>query len=299
MNKSLWMISLVVVAGTASAQEATPGQLDEVIVSADRRDENVRDVPSSVSAVSGEALDVLGTGGQDVRLLAARVPSLNVESSFGRAFPRFYIRGYGNGDFRLNASQPVSLIYDEVVQENPILKGFPIFDIDQVEVLRGPQGTLFGRNTPGGVVKFNSVRPSTDFEGYASLSDATFNTMNFEGAVNLPLGKGWSARLSGLYQHRDDFVSNSLTDQKDVYEGYDDRAARLQVRYDGGDDFNALINAHFRSLDGTARLFRANIIEPGTNDLVSGFDQDDITIDGHNRQELDIFGGSVQAKWNF
>ena len=157
MNKSIWMMSLAMVAGSAAAQEATPGQLDEVIVSADRRDENVRDVPSSVSAVSGEALDVLGTGGQDVRLLAGRVPSLNVESSFGRAFPRFYIRGYGNGDFRLNASQPVSLIYDDVVQENPILKGFPIFDLEQIEVLRGPQGTLFGRNTPGGVVKFAAL----------------------------------------------------------------------------------------------------------------------------------------------
>ena len=300
MNKCVWIMGLAAVAGTASAQEESPqGQLEEVTVTAERRAENVRDVPSSISTVSREDLEVLSTGGQDVRLLAARVPSLNVESSFGRAFPRFYIRGYGNGDFRLNASQPVSLIYDEVVQENPILKGFPIFDLDQIEVLRGPQGTLFGRNTPGGVVKFDSVRPSTDFGGYVNVSDATNNTANLEGAVNLPLGKGWSARLSGLYQHRDDFVSNSLTGKKDVYEGYDDRAARLQVRYDGGDDFNALVNAHFRSLDGTARLFRANIIQPGSNDLVAGFDQDDITIDGHNRQELNIFGGSVQMKWNF
>jgi iron complex outermembrane receptor protein len=300
MNKCVWIMGLAAAAGTASAQEESPqGQLEEVTVTAERRAENVRDVPSSISTVSREDLEVLSTGGQDVRLLAARVPSLNVESSFGRAFPRFYIRGYGNGDFRLNASQPVSLIYDEVVQENPILKGFPIFDLDQIEVLRGPQGTLFGRNTPGGVVKFDSVRPSTDFGGYVNVSDATNNTANLEGAINLPLGKGWSARLSGLYQHRDDFVSNSLTDKKDVYEGYDDRAARLQLRYDGGDDFNALVNAHFRSLDGTARLFRANIIQPGSNDLVAGFDQDDITIDGHNRQELNIFGGSVQMKWNF
>ncbi len=140
--------------------------------------------------MSREDLDVLSTGGQDVRLLAARIPSLNVESSFGRAFPRFYIRGYGNGDFRLNASQPVSLIYDEVVQENPILKGFPIFDLDQIEVLRGPQGTLFGRNTPGGVVKFDSVRPASEFGGYVNVSDATYNTANVEGAINMPLRRG-------------------------------------------------------------------------------------------------------------
>ena len=191
-------------------------------------------MPSSISTVSRDDLDVLSTGGQDVRLLAARIPSLNVESSFGRAFPRFYIRGYGNGDFRLNASQPVSLIYDEVVQENPILKGFPIFDLDQIEVLRGPQGTLFGRNTPGGVVKFDSIRPASEFGGYVNVSDATYNTANVEGAMNIPFGENWAARVSGLYQHRDDYVSNSLTGEDDIYEGYDDRAARVQLQYENG-----------------------------------------------------------------
>jgi iron complex outermembrane recepter protein len=299
MKKNVWILPLVAIAGTASAQEAAPGQLDEVIVTADRRDENVRDVPSSVSAVSAATLDVLSTGGQDVRLLASRVPSLNVESSFGRAFPRFYIRGYGNGDFRLNASQPVSLIYDDVVQENPILKGFPIFDLEQIEVLRGPQGTLFGRNTPGGVVKFDSVAPQDGFGGYISASDATYNTANFEGAVNFALGEGWSARLSGLYQHRDDYVGNDLTDEDDIYEGYNDRAARVQVQYEN-DNFSALFNAHMRNLDGTARLFRANIIEPGTNDLIDGFDEKSpISADGQNRQKLNIAGGSVRLRWDF
>src|SRR5690348_7905480 len=202
----------------AIAQEPQ-GQLEEVTVTAERRSENIRDVPNSVSTVRGEDLDVLSTGGQDLRVLAGRTPSLNVESSFGRAYPRFYIRGYGNGDFRLNASQPVSLIYDDVVQENPILKGFPIFDLDQIEVLRGPQGTLFGRNTPGGVVKFDSVKPESDFGGYVNFSDATYNTMNVEGAVNFALGEGWSARVSGLYQHRDDFVDNALTQEENQYEG--------------------------------------------------------------------------------
>jgi iron complex outermembrane receptor protein len=284
--------------GTAAAQESA-GQLEVVTVTAERRVEDIRDVPISVSTVGGETLDVLASGGQDVRLLAARIPSLNVESSFGRAFPRFYIRGYGNTDFRLNASQPVSLIYDEVVQENPILKGFPIFDVDQIEVLRGPQGTLFGRNTPGGVVKFDSVKPSSEFGGYVNASNATYNTANIEGAINVPLGKDWSARLSALYQHRDDFVGNSLTGEDDVYEGYDDRAARVQVLYEPGEDFSALFNAHMRSLDGTARLFRANVIKPGSNDLVSGFDADNIAIDGANQQELNIYGGNVRLRWDF
>src|SRR6185503_5330425 len=107
----------------------------------------------SITPIDTENLDEIKAGGDDIRFLSGRVPSLLIESSFGRTFPRFYIRGLGNTDFDLNASQPVSLVYDDVVLENPILKGFPIFDLDQVEVFRGPQGTLFGRNTPAGVVK--------------------------------------------------------------------------------------------------------------------------------------------------
>src|SRR5688500_3226566 len=234
MNKRTPILLLSSALTAVSFAQDQQGQLEEVLVTAERRAENVRDVPNSVSTVSGENLDVLSTGGQDVRLLAGRVPSLNVESSFGRAFPRFYIRGYGNGDFRLNASQPVSLIYDDVVQENPILKGFPIFDLEQIEVLRGPQGTLFGRNTPGGVVKFDSVKPEDDFGGYVSVSDATYNTANVEGAINIPFGEGWAVRFSALYQHRDDYVGNALTEEDDIYEGYNDRAARVQVLYEPG-----------------------------------------------------------------
>jgi iron complex outermembrane receptor protein len=192
----------------AAAQSAA-GQLQTVTVTAERRVENVRDVPSSISVLDTELLDALNTSGQDLRMLAGRVPSLNIESSFGRAFPRFYLRGYGNTDFRLNASQPVSLVYDDVVQENPILKGFPAFDLDRIEVLRGPQGTLFGRNTPAGVVKFESVRPSTKkLDGYGSLSFGSFKTINAEGAVNLPLSTDSAVRISALNQTRGDWVDN-------------------------------------------------------------------------------------------
>ncbi|MEL6185831.1 MAG: Plug domain-containing protein, partial [Myxococcota bacterium] len=127
--------------------------LEVVTVTAQKRVEDLQDVPVSVAAVSGAQISKLRTSGSDIRFLAFRVPSLSIESSFGRTFPRLYIRGLGNPDFDLNASQPVSVLLDGVVLENPTLKGFPIFDVDRVEVLRGPQGTLFGRNTPAGIVK--------------------------------------------------------------------------------------------------------------------------------------------------
>src|SRR2546426_1739920 len=244
----------------ALAQSAAPadppaeaGKLQTVTVTAERRAENIKEVPISVFTIGGEQLDVLNSSGEDVRVLSARVPSLNIESSFGRAFPRFYIRGYGNTDFRVNASQPVSLVYDEVVQENPLLKGFPMFDLERVEVLAGPQGTLFGRNTPAGVVKFDSAKPVLGkTEGYGSLSYGTFKTANLEGALNMPLSDQLAARVSVLYQGRDDWVHNTFAGPTSDFEGYEDRAARAQLLYKPSGTFQALFNVHARNLNGTA-----------------------------------------------
>lgn len=282
-------------AQTAETRAAT---LDTVEVTAQRRVENIQDVPVSISTVSGEKLDALASGGTDVRFLSARVPSLNIESSFGRAFPRFYVRGYGNTDFRLNTSQPVSLVYDDIVQENPILKGFPIFDIARVEVLRGPQGSLFGRNTPAGVVKFDSVRPSQDFEGYAKVGVGSDNLWNVEGAVGGGLSQSVSARASVLFQRRDDWVDNTFAGPNDGFEGYDESAGRLQFLYAGDNGFEALFGLHARKLNGTARLFRANIFEPGSNDFVDGFDPDKVAVDGVNHSELDSRGANARLSWD-
>jgi iron complex outermembrane receptor protein len=284
-------------ADAASAPEA--GKLTTVTVTAQRVTEDAKTVPISVSTISGETLDVLNSGGDDIRALSGRVPSLNIESSFGRAFPRFYIRGYGNTDFHLNASQPVSLIYDDVVQENPILKGFPVFDVDEVEVLAGPQGTLFGRNTPAGIVKIDSVAPSRVANGYFNASYGTFNTVNLEGAYGMPLGQDWAVRGSVQSQHRNGWVTNTAPDAPaGKLEGYDDEAGRLQLLYKPSGTFSALFNVHARDLDGTARLFRANIIKPGTNDLVDGFDPYQISIDGKNKQTLDTNGASAKLRWD-
>lgn len=132
------------------------------------------------------------------------MPSLTIESSFGRAFPRFYIRGLGNTDFDLNASQPVSMVYDEVVLENAVIKGMPIWDMERIEVLRGPQGTLFGRNTPAGIVKFDSRKPSQESDSYVRASLGTFETADIKGAVGGALTDTLSARFSFLYQSRGD-----------------------------------------------------------------------------------------------
>jgi iron complex outermembrane receptor protein len=301
MHKRVLALSAILPIGSALAQTdaTTQPQLESVTVTAQRRAENIKDVPVSVTMLKDEKLDVLLSGGQDIRFLAGKVPSLNVESSNGRTFPRFYIRGYGNTDFSTFASQPVSLVYDDVVQENGILKGFPVFDVEGVEVLRGPQGTLFGRNTPAGVVKFESAKPKLDkIEGYYSASVATHKTSSLEAAANVPLSSEWAMRVATLRQHRDDFVDNTYTGQNDALEGYNEHAERVQFLYKPNAAFNALFNVHSRTTDGSARLFRANIIKKGTNDLADGYDFTKIATNGLNFQNLRTNGANARLTWD-
>jgi len=280
----------------AQTSEESMSALEEVLVTAQKREENILEVPISVSTISEEELGAINAGGADITVLNGRVPSLNIETSFGRLFPRFYIRGWGNTDFDYNASQPVSLVYDEVVQENPALKGFPIFDTQIVEVLRGPQGTLFGRNTPAGVVHVRSRRPDSQASGYFDVDYGT-DDMNFEGAIGGGFGGNWSARLSAKYMERDDWVDNGYTGASNAYGGHEDQAIRGQLMYEG-DNFTALLNIHYRDLEGTARLFMANIIKPGSNGaLVDGFDIDTVYIDGQNDQVMEQQGGVLNLEW--
>ncbi|MEO7106489.1 MAG: TonB-dependent receptor, partial [Rhodoferax sp.] len=185
----------------------------------------------------------------------------------------------------------------DIVQENPILKGFPVFDVEHIEVLAGPQGTLFGRNTPAGVVKIDSVKPSKSTDGYFNASYGTFGTAAVETAFNLPLSGDWNARISAQVQHRDNWVKNDKGPTKDL-EGYDDRAIRLQAAYDGGGTFSGLFNVHGRDLSGSARLFRANIIKKGSDDLVDNFDPARISTDGINKQTLSNSGANAKLKWS-
>ena len=287
---------------TGTAAAAPIEGVGEIIVTAQRRSENLQDIPVSVGTVDAQQLAAINSGGADIRGLSGRVPSLNIESSFGRTFPRFYIRGLGNTDFDLNASQPVSLVYDDVVLENPILKGFPAFDLDTVQVLRGPQGTLFGRNTPAGIVKFDTVRPGKG-RNYARVSYGTYSTINAEGAVGAKLGDKAAIRISGLWQHRNDWVDNVDEPGKNDLDGYNDYAFRGQIQFKPIDALTLRLVGQLRHLNGNARLFRANTFHTGSNRLfgVDGgdFKRDQVRLDGTNFQRLRTQNVAGTAEYDF
>jgi iron complex outermembrane receptor protein len=285
---------------SALAQDAIV--LEEITVTAQRREERLEDVPISISTKSGEQLITIFEGGEDVRALSGRVPGLNAESSNGRVAPRFYLRGLGNTDFDLAASQPVSIIMDEVVMENVMLKSFPLFDLQRVEVLRGPQGTLFGRNTPAGIIKFDSVKPSDEFNGYARLTLGESETVNFEGAMGGSLGSSDKVmgRISVFSLNRGNWIDNGFTGEEDALGENKDNAIRAQLLIEPTDNFSALFALNWRDYEGTSEIFRANILTKGSSSLNENFDRDVVLFNqgDNNPQEARHTGYSMKLDWD-
>ena len=300
-------------AADAAAERDTSGggtaTLEAVTVTAERREENLQEVPVSVGVVQGDTMRDYTAGGDDTLLaLSGRVPSLYAETTTGRIFPRFYIRGLGNIDFYLGASQPVSIIQDDVVLEHVVLKSNPVYDLDQVEVLRGPQGSLFGRNTTAGIIKFDTIKPGQEYSGRANVSYGSYGTFAFDGGFGGPINDTASFRVSALYQHRDDWVSNTysgpsadgtVTPKKDTMGGYDDRNVRVQLLLTPSDNFSLLASAHARDYDGTSTLFLRNAIKKGSNEVDVPRDQVAYDEANNNPQAYKTYGGSVKATYQF
>jgi iron complex outermembrane receptor protein len=309
LKKSALVIAIhaALVSQVSFAQVAQKSEraFESITVTAQKRTQSIQEVPISIATLNGEQFENIFSGGEDIIALAVRVPGLYAETSNGRVAPRFYIRGLGNTDFDLAASQPVSIVMDDVVKENVILKSFPLFDIEQVEVIRGPQGTLFGRNTTAGIIKFDSVKPSDNFDAYVKLGAGNLGTANFEGAVGGGLGKDLAGRISVLSQDRDDWIDNNFTGQKDVIGGFNEKAWRGQLAYEPSAEFSALLSVHGRELDGTASVFRANILSKGSNDLNQNFDRGSVYYDGdidgngadNNPQKYENYGASLKLEF--
>ena len=284
--------------GSALAQEAAV--LEEIIVTAQKREQSLQDVPASVSAISGDSVnDYLGSA-ENIRALAGRVPSLQVESSNGRTQPRFYLRGLGNIDFDVNANQPVSMVFDEIALENNVLRSLPLFDIERIEVLKGPQGSLFGRNTNAGIVKIDSVKPSHELDGYAKVAYGSRETVAFELATGGEISESVAGRLSLKYQVRDNWIDNTVNGPGDDFGAFDEFAYRVQFLFEPSDTFRGLVKLHGFNQGGThPQIFYANALTVGSAGLRPGFDEEIASQDGTASMDLDHFGAAVNLQWDF
>jgi iron complex outermembrane receptor protein len=291
-------VSSALCAPSAFSQELI---LEEIVVTAQKRVQSLEDVPAAVSAISGESVnDYLG-GAQDIRALAARVPGLNIETSNGRTQPRFYLRGLGNIDFDVNANQPVAMSFDDIALENNTLRSLPLFDIERIEILKGPQGSLFGRNTNAGVIKIDSVKPGAERNAYVSLAYGARDTIAAEAASNFSLSDTLTARASLKYQERGEWIDNTVNGPGKDFGGFDEFAWRLQFAWKPSDSFSALLKLHgFNQSGSDPNVFYANAIAVGTSGLRPGFNEKIASNDNEVATlELDHIGGALNLEWTF
>ncbi|MCP5433130.1 MAG: TonB-dependent receptor [Alphaproteobacteria bacterium] len=218
------------VLGLGALAAAGPAQaIDQIVVTAQKRAEALSEVPLAVTALSGEEADRLGL---DSTLgLAGHVPGVAIGQNSGEGdFPFISIRGVTMRDFADTNESPSAVYLDEFYKANLMGLDSQIFDVERIEVLRGPQGTLYGRNATGGVVKYVTRKPGEAFEGHASASVGEYGRVKLEGAAGGPLAPGLAGRLSILHHRHDGYTRN-------IYPGADDgnaldvTAVRGQLAY--------------------------------------------------------------------
>ncbi len=182
--------------------------LEEVVVTAQKREQSMQDVGISVTAMTGENMSALGiSGSADI---ARFTPNLNITNITGEGNqPAIFLRGIGLNDFNTNNAGPVGMYVDEVIVSPPSAQAFALFDAARVEVLRGPQGTLYGRNSTGGSINVLTKRPTNEFEASADIQVGSFDQIFSRAYVNVPLiDDRLMARISAFQQDRDGYLDN-------------------------------------------------------------------------------------------
>ena len=227
--KALILGGATVFAGQVLAQP----MLEEVVVTASKKDVSVTDLAAAANVIGAD--EIVPGGVQSVRDMIVDVPNLSIGDQFG--FARVFMRGIGMTSIDIGGEGAVAFLQDGAIIPRPAAQLMGMFDLAQVEVLRGPQGTLYGRGATAGVINMVTAKPSGEFGGYLRATAGNYSMLDFEGAVDVPLGDALAARVAGKFENRDGYGTN-LFSGEDV----DDRDAqsyRVTLAYDGGGSFRA------------------------------------------------------------
>ena len=260
-------------AGAAAAAEAPtasgdgPAQVEEIVVTAQKRSENVQKVPIAVTAVAGDQLraqQVTSTVG-----LGKIAPNLTVTDYGNPVITVFTLRGVSQFDFSDHQESPVAVFVDGSYVPYLSAVGASLFDLDHVEVLRGPQGTLFGRNATGGVIQVASARPTAELSGYALFQAGDHGQLHAEGAVSGPLGGGVLGRLSLSDDQHDGYFKNSLGGSKGDADDLSWRA-QLYKDFDGRGDLTLMARGSRDRTSTSPYAAAAAYPDPSTGLFVKG-----------------------------
>jgi iron complex outermembrane receptor protein len=216
--------------------------LEEIVVTAQKREQTLQDVSVAVTAFTGEDMHALKmTRPQD---LGAQTPGLQVKSSFSEELPVFTVRGIGLNDFSPVVNPTTSVYVNEVLIPYHTMLGMQVFDIDRVEVLRGPQGTLYGRNNTGGAINFVTRKPTQEPEGYARVDYGSYRTVEIDAAAGRGLTKALAGRAAVQWKKRHKGYQRNRLEPGDSHGEIDHLAARFMLDWAPNEDVDVLMNVH-------------------------------------------------------
>jgi iron complex outermembrane receptor protein len=217
------VLATLAAAQTAGAQPVAADEatvLAEIIVTAQKREQKLQDVPIAVSVVGGDLVDT--TGGYNAESLVQLVPSLNIRKTNTQLNQALFLRGVGTINFAIAAQPSVAFVLDGVVLSSAGEAFGDMYDVERVEVLRGPQGTLFGKNASAGVVNLVSKKPGDELGGYVDLAWYEDNEMRVKAALDAPISDRLHTRTTATYGNFDGYIDNiSATPAGGKLNGYD------------------------------------------------------------------------------
>jgi iron complex outermembrane receptor protein len=285
-------VSVLALAGQAWAADTTPApEIETITVTAQLRSQKLQDVPISISAVNSDFINE--TGSQNVSDLQKYVPGLRIDST-STTQPVFTIRGISTNDFGVGTDPAVGIFVDGVYSARSGEALIFFDDVDRVEVLKGPQGTLFGRNTAAGAISIVTNKPSDQFEGMVDFKTGNYNKEEGTIVLNVPITDTLSARFDGIVNRRDGFTHNSFNGQD--LNNEDNESTRLALRWRPDGNTDILLSWDHDNTDVTPPT--ALGINPyshnGMNPFGATFDDE---IEGRETRILDAITLNGQEKF--
>ncbi len=250
----------------SSASADTGFVLDEVIVTATKRSQSLQTVGVSVSAFSQDAIERLNPSDSNEILL--QVPNLGINANAGATNANIFLRGVGSTGISFNLQSGVGIYSDEVVLNSPVVNILQLYDLERVEVLRGPQNTLYGRNTTGGAINFISKKPVVggDPDGHLTTTFGRFNQVDVDAAYGAPIGDAAAFRASVKYQTRGGIRTNLLTGNDDV--NREKFAARAQLAFEPSENITANLKGHIERVRSDNIRYK----------VIGGFDPNNLAL---------------------
>jgi iron complex outermembrane recepter protein len=296
----LWTIASCQLAFSSHLLAGDDSELNVLIVTAQKRQQSAQEIPIAITAIDAEELELNALSSAEE--IAKLVPNLNVARSFNGTL-NYFIRGIGMDDFNLSSVPAIGLYLDDVAIHNPLLSNFALYDIERVEVLRGPQNALFGKNTTGGAINFISRKPreNDNLNGFTKLAIGKNNTLNLDAASNWIINDDSHMRLSMFSHQRDGTVTSQLNSNRTEYNDVSRWGLRAQFIQQINQDLELHASIYGGQQNQIAEV--KTLLVPPDGSLIININDVDLSRNEsalvNPPNDISSLGGYLKLKWHY